>query len=132
MIRTRCVSPLIFSLLLGLAFSACGGKSLERPESLPLRTYPADRDFRMSFVMTSCSDPCAEYEESECSVDVDTEDRVIEVSVSVGYSDRDGVDRATCALACGKPVLGHCDVPAVPAGRYTVVSGVFSADIDVR
>lgn len=130
--RTRCALPITSLLFFGLALSACGGKSLERPESLPLRSYPAERDFRMSFVMTSCSDPCAEYEASDCSVDVDTEDRVIEVSVSIGYSDREGVDRSTCALACGKPVLGHCEVPALPAGTYTVVSGVFSANIEVR
>lgn len=119
-------------LCLGLGLSACGGDSLSRPESLPLRSYPADTAFRMSVVMSSCSDPCAEYEASECSVDVDTEDRIIEVDVSVSYSDRDGVDRATCALACGKPVMGHCEVPAIPAGSYTVVSGSFSASVDVR
>jgi hypothetical protein len=119
-------------LALSLLATACGEDALTRAESLPLRTYPADRDFRLSLIMTSCSDACSDYEASECSVDVNTEDRVIEVDASVGYSERDGVDRATCALTCGKPVVAHCDVSAVPAGTYTVVSGTFSATIDVR
>ena len=121
-----------FILGLALLASACGGYALTRPESLPLHTYPADRAFRLSLVMTSCSDACSDYEAGECSVDVNTEDKVIEVDVSVGYSERDGVDRATCALTCAKPVIGDCEVSALPAGTYSVVSGGFSATIDVR
>jgi hypothetical protein len=131
--RTRRVAlsvALCFGL--GLSVSACGGDSLSRPESLPLHSYPADREFRMSFVMSSCSDPCAEYEAGDCSVDVDAEDLKISVDVSVSYSDKDGVERETCALTCGKPVLAHCDVSSIPAGTYSVTADTFSTSIDVQ
>lgn len=113
---------------------ACGGRSLDSPEALPIRAYPADKDFTMTFIMTSCSDTCATYEVAECSVDVDTEARTIDVDASVSYGEKDGVDAAAlegCTLACGAPVVAHCSVPALGEGTYRVNAGTFRGEITI-
>jgi len=121
-----------------LAFAGCGA-SLDTPTDLPNTVYPAGEAFRITLVMTSCSDRCATYEPSECSVKVkfdlkdlanlSPEERVIELSPSVAY-DRNEED---CREGCGGPVVAHCDVDSsLPAGRYVVKAGSFERTIELR
>lgn len=122
-------------LLLCVFFAGCGGETLTVPEDLTILTYPADMPFRMSFVMLSCGDPCRTYQQEECTVELDEESPTLNVEVSVSVEDKDGVDRSAldqCSLECSTPVLAHCDVGALPAGEYEVVSGAFMRKISVQ
>ncbi len=129
-------NPLILvpGLALVALLSACGGNSLDRPESLPRRTYSAGTT-RITVVMTSCGDTCVEYTDHACDVSVDADEKRIELSPTVSYSDKDGVDRdaqSGCNLECGSPVFVHCDTPALSAGSWTVDANGFDATIEVR
>jgi hypothetical protein len=121
-------APLRASALALSFLFACGGSSLTTPEDLPITTYPADTEFRMTLVMDTCADPCATYEPAECSVSV--EGMTIEVDVEVAYEHNDD----GCALTnqCGGQVLAHCTVRALGAGTYTVQAGSFQRQITVR
>ena len=117
------------------AFAAGGagcGQSLTTPEALPLRELAAGTK-KITLVMKSCSDTCAEYDEPTCEATVDG--NTITLDVCVTYSDKDGVDRDTlegCSVRCGAPVLATCDVPTLARGTYTVVSGTFEETIEVQ
>src|SRR5688572_17383424 len=89
--------------------AACGGRALDTPEALPIRTYPSDTEFTMSFVMRSCSDSCSTYEPGECDA-VLGEGNVIEVEVRVSYAERDGLsaeEAGICHRTCGPQVFAH-------------------------
>lgn len=118
----------IAACLFVLLLAACGD-SLVVPEALPLTRLPAGQDFVLTLVMTSCSDTCATYDEPQCDVSVDREDRVIRVDACVGIN-RDAVE--TCLPVCGREILAHCDVDALPAGTYTVRSKGFAAQIELE
>ena len=122
----RSARPLRASALALSVLFACGGSSLTTPEDLPITTYPADAEFRMTFVMDSCADPCATYDPAECSVSV--EGQTIEVDVEVSYERSD----EACSNQCGGQVLAHCTVRALGAGTYTVQAGSFQRQITVR
>jgi hypothetical protein len=112
--------------LVAVAF-ACGGQSLTTPEDLPITTYPAGSEFTLTFVMESCADACAQYEQGECSVSVDGGTIEVEVSVSYERNDSDG-----CTETCSGNVLAHCRVGALDPGTYTVQAGSFQRQITVR
>lgn len=115
----------IVSLLSLLLLSACGD-ALTTPEDIPIRRLPANEAFSLTLVMESCSDPCISYEEASCEVDVDEEDRIIDVDARVGI----GSATTECRHAlCGPQVLAHCDVPALPEGTYTVEAGSFRQQV---
>ena len=122
-------------LALGL-LGACGSRALETPESLVVDEYAAGKGFEVVFVMKACSDTCSTYEAAECEVETDTEDgNVLRFSVSVPYSDKDGVDPTTldgCSLTCGAPVRATCEVPGLDAGTWSVEAGTFRGSIEVR
>ncbi len=111
-----------------LALCACGGQSSDTPSDLQVTTYPAGEAFTLSLTMQACSDVCAEYDEPNCSVDVDG--NTIKVNASLSWS-RQGSD-SECPNLCGPPKFAHCDVSALDAGTYTVESGQFRKDIVVR
>lgn len=118
----------IVSLFFLLVLSSCGD-SLTTPEDIPITRLPANEPFSLTLVMESCSDPCTSYGEPSCEVGVDEEDRVIHVDASVDLGSQDG----ECISAlCGPQVLAHCDVPALPAGTYTVRSGTFMHQISLQ
>lgn len=125
-----------FVALCGLSFlAACGTRTLETPETLRIDQYVAGQPFTLTFVMKGCSDTCSTYEAAECEVSQADEGNVLEVSVSVAYGDKDGVDSSTlegCTLQCGAPVLAHCSVPALAAGTWSVESGTFRGSIEVQ
>ncbi|MEQ9499753.1 MAG: hypothetical protein RIT81_22935 [Deltaproteobacteria bacterium] len=125
MTRTR--TFLASLLLLGGAL-ACGGNTLEGVEDLPRTNYPRGVPFRMTVMMTACSDACSEYEEADCSVDVNEDDKEISVSASVCF------DRVMdeCPEICGPRVNAHCEIPPLDGGTYTVTSDNFTATIDVE
>ena len=115
----------IFAILLLLLVSACGD-ALRIPEDIPITHLPANQDFVLTLVMETCSDTCAKYDEPECSVQVDEEERIIRVDVSVGFEPNVVED---CVTVCGREILAHCDVDALPAGTYTVTSKGFVHEI---
>lgn len=119
MISTRARAPFLGALLL---IAACGSSAtITMPQDLQRTAYPANQPFRLTVILQSCSDSCAEYEEPTCEVSVDREERVIELDVSVSY-DRVG---DTCNERCGPPIFGHCAIGSLPPGTYTVKSGKF-------
>jgi hypothetical protein len=112
--------------------ASCGGRSLETPEGLPIRTYPSGQDFKMTLVMRSCSDTCSTYEPGECSVEVDEETKMLTLDVNVSYSDREGVEEGASCNRCGPQVVAHCDVPSLQAGTWAVKTDGFRQEIVVR
>lgn len=112
------------------AATACGGNTISTPEDLPLDTFAADEPFTMTFTMQNCSDGCATYEEGECDVSVDEEDRVIEADPSISF-ERDVADDE-CDNRCGPAVFAHCDVPALGPGTYEVRANGFETTITVE
>lgn len=122
------------ALLLPVLALACGGRALETPEDLPIRSYPSGKDITLTFVMESCRDTCSQYEAAECEVEV-VEDNTIEIDVRVPYDEREDAsadDLQNCTLQCGTPVFASCTVPSLDPGTYRVVVDTFSADITVR
>ncbi len=115
--------------------AGCGSRTLDTPETLRIDEYPAGVPFTLTFVMKGCSDRCSTYEAAECSVDFADEGTVIQISVSVPYSDKADVDREAledCTLQCGAPVLAHCSIPALGPGTWSVEAGTFRSSIEVR
>jgi hypothetical protein len=118
------MAPLHRSALL-LALLASCGNALTTPEDVPITHLPAEEKFILTLVMETCADSCATYDEPTCDVSVDEKDKVIEVDACVGF-DRGAAD---CRTVCGGEILAHCDIPALPAGTYTVRSGPFSHQV---
>lgn len=124
----RSVLTLAFGLL---ALAACGDSKLRRPIALPVTTYPANQDFTLTLEMARCRQSCEVIGERKCDVSINEDERRIEVSAEVELTFEDGVD---CTGDClGSPVLAHCEVSALDAGRWTVVSteGRFERPIDL-
>ena len=112
--------PLFLFLL-----AACGD-ALTIPEDIPITHLPAGEDFVLTVVMESCSDPCAAYEEPECSVDVNEDDKTLFLDATVGF-DAGAVENCASRGLCGPMIFAHCEVDALPEGTYTVRSKGFEA-----
>lgn len=114
-----------------LTLIACGGQSADTPIGLDTTTYAAGAPFTMFVTMVSCTDPCAEYDEPSCSVNVKDDEATIEINASLTWS-RTTPD-GECSELCGGPSRkASCEVPALSAGTYEVVSGSFQRTITVR
>lgn len=128
--RTLCAAAL--SLVTAAAVAGCG-RSLDNPTGLVIRSYPADKAFTMTLVMTTCSDKCSTYSDAACAVKL--EGQTLQVDASIAYSEKDGTDEDSltgCSLNCGAPVTVDCPVPALAAGTYTVEANRFTTTIEVR
>lgn len=121
-------ASLFLTIFAASALFGCGGDTLTGVTEVTLANYPAGQAFRLTAIMTACSDSCSTYEEAECSVDVNEEDRTITLDASACF-ERTMDD---CAELCGPRILAHCEVPALTSGTYTVQSGVFARTITVE
>jgi hypothetical protein len=128
--RTLCAAAL--SLVTAASVAGCG-RSLDNPTGLVIRSYPANKAFTMTLVMTTCSDQCATYADAACAVKL--EGQTLQVEASIAYADKDGTDETTqtgCSLNCGAPVTVDCTVPALAAGTYSVEANRFKTTIEIR
>lgn len=117
--------------LAALILGACGDDALRRPVDLVGSTFPANEAFTLSLTMARCRQSCETVGERSCSVNVKTDERVIEVSAEVQLEVADG---ATCSGNCGgASVLAHCDIDPLEAGRWVVSSngGAFERTIQL-
>jgi hypothetical protein len=115
--------------LLGLALlvlAACG-RSLNTPESLPNRQFPAKEMFTMTLVMKSCSDPCEVYDQGSCNVSIDGRNIKLDIDVPFHDGALSMPPPGGCGLTCGPSVLAHCTVPSLDPGSYTVTDNGFTA-----
>ena len=119
---------LVLLVLLLLFAPSCGSQSLTTPEDLPITTYGTGKPFMLSFVMSSCRDPCSMYDTPRCSVSFDQKERLIEVDISLDYSRQED----NCSNVCGGQVLAHCQIEGLDSGTYTVKSGSFERKITIR
>lgn len=123
------VQPFLWLVLSGALVlgDGCGSPALTIPQGIPVKAYPANEPLRLTLVMTHCSDVCAVYSDSECTVAVDG--KTLELDIRVPY-ERD--DSQLCAEGCGREVLAHCSIEALGPGTYVVSSGAFEGEITVR
>ncbi len=107
---------------------ACGNNTLEGIEALPNKNYPRGVPFRMTVMLTACSDACSTYEAAECDVDVDEDAKEIRLSASACF------ERTTddCPELCGPRINAHCAIPPLQGGTYTVVSDNFTSSVQVE
>lgn len=112
-------------MALNLLFAACGSEVLNRPADLEFTEYPAGEFFTLTLVMSYCSSSCETYEDAECEVSVNVDERRIEVSPEVRVERADGACTESCS---GAPVLVHCEVEPLASGEWTVEAseGTFS------
>lgn len=117
-----------------VALAACGGRSIDSPESLaPGEDVQPIGNTQLTFIMQSCRSPCATYEMASCEVDVNNDKLEIDIDASVSFEeDRNIDDAGSCDRCSGAPILAHCQLTGLRAGTYTVTAGSLKTTIEVR
>jgi hypothetical protein len=106
--------------LIAMGLMACG-ESLERVQGLEncsrANPCPANTAFTL-VVRLQCQDPCIELktDEATCEVDVEVDDRRIDVRPSIPFED----EEQCFGQGCQGGVFVDCAVDPLPAGDYEV------------
>jgi len=110
-----------FPLLLCLSLTGCGGNTADEIIGLGSTTFFANQPFVLT-VLVANPVSCAEVrlDEATCEVDVNEDERTIDVKAEVPFDEADDCV-PDGGLGGGLPV--DCSIDALPAGTYIVRSG---------